>query len=222
MANPITFSELVLTLSQNALQTINQIPLSDVTTEVSNEHQMMLESKQIEGQLTLLGPASIMQCNGHNLLDNFKLSFWMRDSKIVHEKVVFSNSEILSGGVFIDNALNNVSVATMTKLRLSSVEDLLPLLPRIRSQLVRSSNALNEPNGVARIPYFEYSPNHNNSRLNHNHDKGKFKLVAEKGSNELTIMIREKAANVLYQKIIFDEKIDSVGQTGVQGLFSFV
>lgn len=216
VANSVTFSSLVLSQAQNVLQTINQIHLNDVTTEVSNDHQMMLELKQIEGQLTLLGPASIIQCNGHNLLDNFKLSFWLPDSKIVHDKVLFTSIEILKGGVFIDNSLNNVPIATMTKLRLSSVEDLLPLLPRIRGQLVRSSNALINTNGYARTPYFENTPFYNISKSSH--DPANFKLVVENGSNVLTIMNREQTVNFLYQKIIFYEKIDSVVRTEFQGL----
>lgn len=220
MVNSVTFSSLVLSQAQNVLQTLNQIPLNDVTTEVSNEHQMMLELKQIEGQLKLLGPASIIQCNGHNLLDNFKLSFWLTGSKNVHDKVLFTSSVILTGGVFIDNALNNVPIATMTKLRLSSVEDLLPLLPRIRGQLVRSSNALINTNGIARAPYFENTPLYNISQSSH--DLANFKLVIENGSNVLTIMNQEQTLNVLYQKIIFYEQIDSVVRTEFQGLYYFL
>lgn len=174
VANFLTFSTLILSQTHHTLQTINQIPLNDVTNEVSSEHQMMSKPKQIEGQLTLLGPTSVIHCNEHMLLDNFKLSFWLQELQMVHDSIVFFSNEDLKSGVVIDNILNSVPITRMMKLRLSSVEDLLPLLPKIRGQLLLSSNGY-RPNQIfeTRTPHFETSSYQNISKTAENDDSSK-------------------------------------------------
>lgn len=218
VTSSISFSSLELAQAQNAIKTINQIPLDDVIFEVSSEHQAMLESKQLEGRISLQGPASVIKFNNFTLLDKLKLCYWLKDFKIVHEEMFLTGSEILLGGVFIDIALNNVPIITMTKLRLSSVEDLLPLLPSSRNQLSRSSNALIDSDSLTRISYYENNQNINISALNHGqaHWEDNYSPVIEKGSKVLTIFSRN-ALNVMYQKIIFDENITSVENSMFQG-----
>lgn len=215
-ANLLIFSTLELSFALNAIQTINQIPLEDVTYEVSSEHQAMQESKQFDGQLSLQGPASVIKFNNFSLLDKFKLSYWLNELKIVHEDVFLGSKEILLGGILIDGALDNVSVITMTKLRLSSVEELLPLLPNSRNQLLRSSNAFINSNNLTHIPYYEDTRNSNISVIKDDEAywNNNFNPVVEKGSKVLAIMSQE---NNVYQKIMFSVNISSVEKNIFQG-----
>ncbi|XP_065092301.1 uncharacterized protein LOC135713118 isoform X2 [Ochlerotatus camptorhynchus] len=137
----VTFSNLVLSNKQNTVHVINGIPVNEIVSRSSNEHQVMVEPKRLKGTIQLLGPTSIMTCNDFNLLDAYKSSFMLHAAELFFKKLIFTAEGTLQNGLSIEYTLNGISVQKMMKLRLSSVEDLLPLIPVIREQLSVSSDA---------------------------------------------------------------------------------
>lgn len=131
----------MLSNDQNTVHVINGIPVNEIVSRSSNEHQVMVEPKHLKGTIQLLGPTSIMTCNDFNLLDEYKSSFMLHAAELSFKKLIFTSEGTLQSGLSIENMLNGVSVQKMMRLRLSSVEDLLPLIPVIREQLSVSSNA---------------------------------------------------------------------------------
>lgn len=137
----ITFSNLVLANDLNTVHVINGIPVNEIVSRSSNEHQILVEPKYLKGSIQLLGPTSIMTCNDFNLLDAYKSSYMLHPAELYFKNLIFTGKGTLQNGLSIENMLNGISVQKMIKLQLSSVEDLLPLIPVIREQLSVSSDA---------------------------------------------------------------------------------
>lgn len=196
----IQFSNLVLSGEHNTAHIVNGIPVSEIVSRSSNEHQIMVEPKHVKGTVHLLGPTSIMKCNKVNLLDAYKSSFMINAAEMVFKELVFANEGSLQHGLTIENRLNGVSVHKMMKLRLSSVEDLLPLIPVIREQLSISSRAYVANSAkesrllyIENIPFDESSVMTQSSRTKQFKANGTidFEKSCTEGVNRFNVTVRQ-------------------------------
>lgn len=164
----LTVSALVMVTDQNTVQAINEVYINDIVAAVTNEHQAIFEFKHINGKAYLFGPTSVLGCNGFNILDTFKSSALMSTSVLQYENVILHIKSLLNDGITIKNKINNIDVNRMMKFRVSSIEELLPLMPAIRTQLVNSKKADKaDVAKEARMLYIESSVLYSESESTH-------------------------------------------------------
>lgn len=201
----ITFSNLVLFGEYNTVHVVNGIPVSEIVSRSSNEHQVMVKPKHLKGTIKLLGPTSVMKCNDVNLLDVYKSSFLTSSPEIAFKNLVFVSESTLQNGLSIDSRLNGVSVQKMMKLRLSSVEDLLPMIPVIREQITVSNRAYVANSAkesrmlyIENVPFDERgtmvskSENRQSSEASENVN---FDKSCHNGINRFNVTIRQRSSN---------------------------
>ncbi|XP_021712636.1 uncharacterized protein LOC110681172 [Aedes aegypti] len=201
----ITFSNLVLSGEYNTVHVVNGIPVSEIVSRSSNEHQVMVETKHLTGTIQLIGPTSVMKCNNVSLLDAYKSSFKANSAEIAFKDLIFNSNGVLQNGLTIENKLNGVSVQKMMKLRLSSVEELLPLIPIIREQISVSNRAYltNKPKDLHML-YIENIPldergtmvgKSEGQRTNEASDTVNFEKSCSNGIYRFNVTIRQKSSN---------------------------
>ncbi|XP_055586458.1 uncharacterized protein LOC129739088 [Uranotaenia lowii] len=199
----LTVGSLILLNDHNTITTINSVPLNDVVLQTSNEHQTISEPIEIRGNLILSGPTSVLRCNKFDVLNIYKASFLLKNDEFGLENLELVRHSTLKQGTVVGNALNRLSIQQIMLLRLSSVEDLLPLVPRIQGHLTSSRRAFLETSSTRPIIYSDYNRTNQSRRTSvtdSKEDKIQKVLYQEGYINGLsmvnvTVMVKTKAEN---------------------------